>query len=278
MSSFASKVLVAGSGCVLISFAAQASFKCGPGFDTYSVASTHGVVGQGVRCVKFNNYEIVNGGIAGAYWYAEGVWGTTKYRNIGYSYKTLKDFSGDYTSMATAIDIYGNGENTAGVNYNLTLVPTSGYNKITVPGWGEEWTRQTSGVQSSYTSTLAAVKSCGAHLDTYAVSSANGAPANGVRCAIRDANIIAPAMWYGEGSWGSENYRNLGFVQMSSTEATINGTAADICNIASDTCGATSTNGLDIKPMMGCWQTVKYKVTGQWNENWTGTTSYECPK
>jgi hypothetical protein len=257
---------------------AFAAFKCGPGFYTYSVTSTHGVQGQGVRCVKFSNYAIVDGGITGAYWYGEGVWGTTKYRHIGTSFKIMKDFNGNYTSRAYATDIYGNGENAAGVFTNLNLIPISGFTKIGVPGWGEEWTLQTSGVHNTYTSTLSVVKSCGAHLDTYTVSGSNGVTAPGsVRCAMRDSYISVPAMWYGEGNWGTSHYRHLGFVQIDQNQNAY-GTAADICDNASNVCGWTSTNGLNIKPLMGCFQTVKYNVSGQWNENWTGTSTFQCPR
>jgi len=262
----------------LSSLSAFAAFKCGPGFSTYSVTSLHGVAGQGVRCVKFNNPAIVDGGITGAYWYGEGTWGALKYRHIGTAFKTLKDFNGNYTNLAYSTDIYGNGENTAGVYDNLHLVPVSGYNKIDVPAWGEEWTWQPSGVHNGYTSTLSPVKSCGGNLETYAVSSSNNVTAVGsVRCAIRNSYSVLPTMWYGEGNWGTANYRHLGFVQTDQNQIGY-GTSSDVCNISTNVCGTTSVDGLTIKPLMGCFQQVKYNVSGQWNENWTGTDIFECAK
>lgn len=234
--------------------------------------------GQGVRHVKFSNYAVVDGGITGAYWYSEAVLGSSKYRHIGTSFKTIKDFNGNYTNRAYATNIYGNGENTADVLTNLNLIPISGFTKISFHGWGEESTLQASNIRNSYTSTLPVLKSCGAHLDTYTVSSSNGNIAPGsVHCAMRDSYISVPSMWYGEGNWGSSHYRHLEFVQIDQNQNAY-GTSSDICDNASNVCGWTSTKDLNIKPMMACFKTVKYNVTGQWNENWTGTSTFECPR
>lgn len=262
----------------LLSLNAFAAFTCGAGFYTYSVKSTNGTPGQGVRCVKFNNYAVVDGAISGAYWYGEGVWNSTRYRHIGYSFKILKDFNGNYSSLAYATDIYGNGENTAGVFTNLRLIPVSGYTKISVPGWGEEWTLQPSGTHAGYTSTLSVVKNCGANLDAYTVSASNGVVAPGsVRCAMRDSYSATPSVWYGEGDWGQTHYHHLGFVQLDQNSNAY-GTASDICDKSNYFCGNTSFNGLNIKPLMGCFQPVKYQVTGQWNEGWSGTSTLQCPR
>jgi hypothetical protein len=81
------------------------AFTCGPHMLTYAVHGSDGILASGVRCVKVSSYS-PGGSSAGFDWYGEGDWGGGSYRHIGTGYTS----QGEFGSLATAADMYGNGE------------------------------------------------------------------------------------------------------------------------------------------------------------------------
>jgi hypothetical protein len=248
-------------------------FKCGPGFTTYSVKSLDGVEGEGVRCVKIDNLETVEGKyLSGVYWYGEGTWNGKKYRHIGCTYYSSQGFQ----SFAT--DIFGNGE---GYNNEISsLLLTSSdklkHIRVTGGGWDEEWVREPDGEADSYRSTLKKITNCGDYLEKASVTKLDSSNSEdgGIRCIKRDPYSSTPDIWYGEGEWNGKQYRHFGFISKDSDK--VLGTAADLCNNPKYSCGKTAKNGLTITAEMDCWQKSKYRVTGDWNELWNGSNDYEC--
>ncbi|WPD22991.1 MAG: hypothetical protein SD837_00210 [Candidatus Electrothrix scaldis] len=264
-------------------------FKCGPGFTTYSVKSSSGVSGDGVRCVKFHNTQTIDGKLTGVYWYGEGQWNGKTYRHIGYTYPFAfcPDAGGNcppqYRSYAA--DISGNGENSGGEFSNLTLTSLDGNARIRVTGgWNEEWIREPSGHTATYSSKLKPVTTCGPHFSKASVADINGSTAGGtgVRCLASGPDGFFGFIWYGEGQWNGKKYRHLGFTNNFSNQGSGKATAADICNNSAFFCGQTAAGGLNIKQdPTACDANNKFKmnyvVTGNWKERWNGTDSVECP-
>ncbi len=189
--------------CGLISGAApstaEASFDCGSGWTAYGG-------GGGVHCMRFLP---ASGSNAARYvWYAEGLHGTSKYRNIGVAAQsgTTNNFVG---SMA---DISGNGESYSSFrDGNVTLTRSSSTSLPTTFTWnGETWTNASSSILASYTSALKPVIECGAGWQVHSAGAkrrqykifrnADSTTSSkvGVRCAL-GLTASATDVWYGEG-------------------------------------------------------------------------------
>lgn len=248
-------------------------FKCGPGFITYSVKSLDGIEGDGVRCVKTDNLNTVEGKyLSGVYWYGEGTWNDKSYRHIGCTYSDSQGF------QSYATDISGNGEGYSNEISSLLLTSSDKLNHIRVTGggWNEEWVRELDGEANSYRSTLNKVTNCGNYLEKASVTKLDGSTSegDGIRCMKRDSSSSIPDIWYGEGEWDGKQYRHFGFINKDSDKAL--GTAADLCNNPEYYCGQTAKNGLTVTPEMDCWQKSKYRITGDWEELWDGSKEYDC--
>lgn len=248
-------------------------FKCGPGFTTYSVKSLEGVEGDGVRCVIIDNLKRFEGKyLSGVYWYGEGTWNGKTYRHIGCTYTSQW-----FQSVMT--DISGNGEDYNNEVSSLLLTSSDNLNHIRVTGggWNEEWVSEPDGEAKSYRSTLKEVTNCGDHLEKASVTQLDGSSSEdiGIRCLKRAPSSSTPDIWYGEGERNDKHYRHIGFISKGSTDKVV-GTAADLCNNPEYSCGQTTKNGLTITAEMDCWQKSKYRVTGDWNEGWSGSKDYDC--
>jgi hypothetical protein len=182
------------------------NFKCGPGLYVYKAQTFNGtgVVGSGMRCVKYTTFS--SGQLSFA-WYGEGYDANCSYRILGHA--AFGGYQNPPTNTvaihkATAADIWGNGE-CRQTNHNSSLIATTagGSALTTVKLSGsltEVWTRVPS---MSYTP-LPRPSVCGnpIGLTTYkAVDDIVGAPktGQGIRCVLNF--YYTNTTWFGNGWW-----------------------------------------------------------------------------
>jgi hypothetical protein len=274
-STILSLVVVAGLSVILVmsrpgKSASNLGFTCGPGFLTYSVKVQAGSTGGGVRCVKFINYQVIDGQISGAYWYGEGTLNQYIYRHLGNIYLKKDPVTGATTTVSLASDIYGNGENAEFTASDLKLSPIDGQNLIQETSeWPEQWILERSGV-ANYTSNLKPVTNCGRFFTKLTVNEGTG-----IRCAIRPnlGEEYPDLVWYGDSESGS--HRHLGIVTRLDDEGA-HATAIDFCSKA--VCTATDTHELLLEGLNHCDGPLKIQVSGGWNELWTSTEKLICAR
>lgn len=248
---------------------AIADFNCGPHMKTYSVTALDGRQGAGVRCVLFmvGTREIYA-------WYGEGFWGNqlstalpsrSLYRHVGEGFRR--------TSIASAADIYGNGEHTNAAFYGSLRITYSNINRMEVRGaWTEVWTLEPDNIHHGYKRPpeLRRVQVCGKNFTQYEAidrpTSTNSKNGFGVRCVTKRARSIesgfARRTWYGEGQWNGVHYAHLSSISA----------AADICEPSLfGFCGVTN-KSLELKEFGGGTNPptlARYiKVEGPWREDW----------
>lgn len=109
--------------------------------------------------------------------------------------------------------------------------------------------------------------SCGPNTRTYAVTSLADGSFVGVRCVeFPDSGPPLSFAWYGEGSWGSETYRNAG-------KATANSDGVSATASSADLYGADDRNVFNgtIEIRVTTWSVgipTEINVTGAWHEHW----------
>lgn len=245
------------------------AFKCQSDFKTYTVYSSTGLNGSGVRCVKVKviGYDPYNEHpIYGIYWYGEGKWNSTKYRHIGRA--TYRP--DNITLNAIALDIYGNGESTSHRTKNLRFNQKENFKEFVITGeWNERWVLEEDGISRKYSSSLPPVKKCGPNFTQYRVSDATGSTdsATGIRClAFKDNDSLLPLLWYGEGEWSGNSYKHYGsIIKKEISKPFASAFSLDICNRV-DICG--HTESLTIKALRPINPRALYRITGDWNEYW----------
>ena len=245
-------------------------FRCGPGFLTYSVKVQAGSTGGGVRCVKFIDYQVIDGQITGAYWYGEGTLNDYIYRHLGNIYLRKDPVTGATTIVSLASDIYGNGENAEFSASDLKLMPIDGQNLIQeTSDWPEQWILERSGV-ANYTSNLKPVTNCGKFFTKLTVKDGTG-----IRCAMRSnlGEEYPDLVWYGDSESGL--HRHLGIVTGIDT-AGAHATAIDFCS--KDNCPAPNSQWLLLKGLNHCAEPFNIRVSGRWNELWTSTEKLICAR
>jgi hypothetical protein len=270
-----SLVVVAGLSVILVMSRpgksdSNSEFKCGPGFLTYSVKVQAGSTGGGVRCVKFIDYQVIDGQISGAYWYGEGTLNQYIYRHLGNIYLKKDPVTGATTTVSLASDIYGNGENAEFTASDLKLSPIDGQNLIQETSeWPEQWILERSGV-ANYTSNLKPVTECGKFFTKLTVN--DGA---GVRCAIRPnlGEEYPDLVWYGDSDSGSR--RHLGIVTSLDNEGA-RATAINFCS--KDICPTPADHQLLLKGLNHCAEPFNIRISGSWNELWTSTEKLICAR
>lgn len=103
---------------------------------------------------------------------------------------------------------------------------------------------------------------CGSHLITYRVRSLSGVPGQGVRCVrFNVQNTPNFTIWYGEGYWGSGQYRHVGVGYLGGKAS-----ASDIFGNGENAQGNFS-GSLRIVSSGGNFPRTM-RVTGAWNEEW----------
>lgn len=243
-----------------------ANFTCGPHMKTYSVTALDGRQGAGVRCVLF-----VVGTIDLFAWYGEGFWGRQRptvfpsrsfYRHVG---------EGGSRGIASAADIYGNGEHTNAAFYGSLRITYTNIDRIEVRGaWNEVWTLEPDNIHHGYTRPpeLRRIQVCGKNFIQYEAidrpSSTGNKSGFGVRCLTKQQrgveNGFVRRTWYGEGQWNGIQYAHLGSLYA----------AADICERSLfGFCGKTD------RPVEFAYYGAtpqipsRYiKVQGPWREDW----------
>ena len=243
-------------------------FRCGPGFLTYSVQVQQGSTGGGVRCVKFIDYQLVDGQITGVYWYGEGTLNQYIYRHLGNVYLRKDPATGATTIVSLASDIYGNGENAKFSANDLKLTPINGQDLIQETSeWPEKWILEKSGV-ANYTSHLGPVANCGRFFTKLTVAAGMG-----VRCAMRSdrGEEYPDLVWYGDQENGS--HRHLGIVTGKDAREA-RATAVAFCS--KGTCPAPPEGRLVLTGLNHCDEPFKIRVSGDWNELWTSAERLSC--
>lgn len=253
--------------------AASQGFRCGPGFRTYTVVVQKGSTGGGVRCVKFINYQVIDGQIAGAYWYGEGTLNQYIYRHLGETW-AVTDATGKTTVQSLASDIYGNGENAEFSANDLKLFPIEGQEHIQeVSEWPEQWLYEPSGV-ANYTSTLNPVKNCGRYFTKYALEGAAG-----VRCSMRatpeSQDEFPYFVWYGDDGAGGRSGRHLGIVTRTAGR-TAEAVAVAFCSRAD--CTSSPDSAVRLTLLNQCFQPFRIGVSGDWNQTWISPESLICTR
>jgi|SRR5579859_4375122 len=245
-------------------------FHCGSGFLTYTVKVQPGSTGGGVRCVKFIDYELVNGQMTGVYWYGEGTLNEYVYRHLGNVYQRKDPTTGTTTIVSLASDIYGNGENAKFTASDLKLTPIHGQDLIQETSeWPEQWILEPSGV-ANYTSHLKRVRNCGRFFTKFVIN--NG---SGVRCSMRSGrgDEYPHLVWYGDETSGSVSERHLGIVT-GRDEKRARATAIDFCG--KSRCMTPNSYELFLTGLNHCNELYKIRVTGGWNELWTSSEQRTC--
>lgn len=247
---------------------ALADFTCGPHMKTYSVTALDGRQGAGVRCVLF-----MAGTVEIFAWYGEGFWGRqlptvfssrSFYRHVGEAAMR--------SGIASAADIYGNGEHTNAAFYGSLRITYSNTNRIEVRGaWNEAWTIEPDNIHHRYTRPpeLRRVQICGKNFVQYEAidrpTSTDSKNGFGVRCLTKQQRTLEVGFvrrtWYGEGQWNGVHYAHL-----SSLSA-----AADICESSLfGFCGKAGFGSSNFTYYGVTPQTpARYvKVEGPWREDW----------
>jgi hypothetical protein len=206
-------------------------FKCGLGFELYSVKSynnsTQQPIGTGMRCVKYG--DKVQGKISLA-WYGEGYENNCSYRTLGHSWwqKLMPNFYPNLNydkHIAAQADIWGNGEcrknnndyastntslYTRGDNYGQIELYTSNPNYQLK----EVWTK----FYSMIWTPLPRITTCGntVGIVQYTVQDGQASPntprsGGGITCVLK---FLSPnTTWFAQGNWYntiSGNYTELG--------------------------------------------------------------------
>lgn len=244
-------------------------FRCGPGFRTYTVKVQQGSTGGGVRCVKFIDYQIIDGQIAGAYWYGEGTLNQYIYRHLGETWATT-DPSGKTVVKSLASDIYGNGENAEFSASDLKLFPIQGQDHIQeVSEWPEQWIYEPSGA-ADYVSALNPVKECGRFFTKYGLENASG-----VRCSIRaEAEQELPYfVWYGDDGIEGRAARHLGIVT-NRAAVPAPAVAVGLCQ-RGEFCPDDAT--LRLTRLTRCGEPFRIGVTGPKPQTWVSSQRRICP-
>lgn len=248
--------------------AAGTGFRCGSGFLTYTVRVQPGSTGGGVRCVKFVDYQLVDGQMTGVYWYGEGTLNQYVYRHLGNIYVRTDPATGARTVVSLASDIYGNGENAEFSANDLVLTPIDGQRLIQETSeWPEQWVLEPSGV-ADYTSTLGPVTQCGQFFTKFTADGGRG-----VRCAMRSsqADEYPNLVWYGDSDRGAR--RHLGIVTGPDSQGA-RAIAVDFCGRA--LCPAPASARLRLLGLNRCGQPHRIRVSGAWNEIWRSAERSLC--